>query len=115
MDHWLQRTSENMRWMKLPLSVLVLLLIIGFVVFTPEGLLGKADAIGYAVCHRIDLRSYHIGERPLPLCTRCTGMYLGAMLVSFFSTALAIDAAPRLPDPFLPYLSSWHSLSLWMA
>jgi len=80
MDHWLQRTSENMRWMKLPLSVLVLLLIIGFVVFTPEGLLGKADAIGYAVCHRIDLRSYHIGERPLPLCTRCTGMYLGAIV-----------------------------------
>jgi uncharacterized membrane protein len=47
---------------------------------TPPGLLGKADAIGYAVCHRIDLRSFHIGDRPLPLCVRCTGMYLGALL-----------------------------------
>lgn len=47
---------------------------------TPAGLLGKADAIGYAVCHRIDLRSFHLGGRPLPLCSRCTGMYLGAML-----------------------------------
>ena len=47
---------------------------------TPAGLLGKADAIGYAVCHRIDLRSFHLGERQLPLCARCTGMYLGAML-----------------------------------
>jgi hypothetical protein len=39
---------------------------------TPPGLLGKADAIGYAVCHRIDLRSFHLGDRQLPLCARCT-------------------------------------------
>ncbi|HLE16253.1 MAG TPA: DUF2085 domain-containing protein [Anaerolineales bacterium] len=51
---------------------------------TPAGLLGKADAIGYAVCHRIDLRSFHIGERPLPLCARCSGMYLGAVLGLIF-------------------------------
>lgn len=47
---------------------------------TPPGLLGKADAIGYAVCHRIDLRSFHLGDRQIPLCARCSGMYLGAML-----------------------------------
>ena len=47
---------------------------------TPPGLLGKADAVGYAVCHRIDLRSFHLGDRQLPLCARCSGMYLGAML-----------------------------------
>lgn len=47
---------------------------------TPEGLLGKADAVGYAVCHRIDARSFHLGDRPLPLCARCSGMYLGAVL-----------------------------------
>ena len=47
---------------------------------TPAGLLGKADAIGYAVCHRIDVRSFHLGARSLPLCARCTGIYLGAML-----------------------------------
>ncbi|HNB52538.1 MAG TPA: DUF2085 domain-containing protein [Anaerolineales bacterium] len=47
---------------------------------TPEGLLGKADAIGYAVCHRIDVRSFHLGDRPISLCARCTGMYLGALL-----------------------------------
>jgi uncharacterized membrane protein len=46
---------------------------------TPEGLLGKADALGYAVCHRIDLRSFSIHDRPMPLCARCTGMYLGAL------------------------------------
>lgn len=55
--------------------------------FTPPGLLGKADAIGYAICHRIDLRSFHIGDRPLPLCARCTGIYLGAL---FGMTTLAL-------------------------
>jgi uncharacterized membrane protein len=56
------------------------LLFIGWLLNTPGGLLGKADAIGYAVCHRIDLRSFHLGVRELPLCARCTGMYLGAVL-----------------------------------
>lgn len=46
---------------------------------TPSGLLGKADAVAYAVCHRIDARSFHIGDRQLPLCARCTGTYLGAL------------------------------------
>jgi uncharacterized membrane protein len=60
------------------LAVAVLLL--GWLLNTPPGILGKADAVGYAVCHRIDLRSFHLGERQLPLCARCSGMYLGAML-----------------------------------
>src|SRR5512143_3851532 len=51
---------------------------------TPAGLLGKADAIGYAVCHRIDARSFHIGERQFPLCARCSGMYLGAMVALLY-------------------------------
>lgn len=55
---------------------------------TPAGALGKADAIGYAVCHRIDLRSFHLGERALPLCSRCTGMYLGSLL-AFVTLSLA--------------------------
>ncbi len=51
---------------------------------TPAGLLGKADAVGYAVCHRIDLRSFHIGQRPTSLCARCTGMFLSAFLALGF-------------------------------
>ena len=48
--------------------------------YTPPGLLGKADAIGYAVCHQIPERSFFIGERQAPLCARCTGMYTGALI-----------------------------------
>lgn len=56
------------------------LLLIGWLLNTPAGLLGKADAIGYAVCHRIDLRSLRLGDRQMPLCARCTGMHLAALL-----------------------------------
>ncbi len=68
----------------LPLKGIVVLavglLLFGWVLNTPEGLLGKADAVGYAVCHRIEARSFHLGERPIPLCARCSGMFLGAVL-----------------------------------
>lgn len=69
---------SRIAWEK-PLILVVGLLLVGWLLNTPAGLLGKADAIGYAVCHRIDARSFHIGERQFPLCARCSGMYLGAM------------------------------------
>lgn len=46
--------------------------------------MGKADAIGYAVCHRIEHRSFFLDDRQLPLCARCTGMYLGALITVLF-------------------------------
>ena len=52
----------------------------GWLAFTPPGLLGKADAAGYAVCHRIESRSFMVGDRQTPLCARCSGMYLGALV-----------------------------------
>lgn len=54
---------------------------------TPEGLLGKADAVGYAICHRISVRSFHIHGRQLPLCARCSGMFAGAMLGLIYQIA----------------------------
>lgn len=57
-------------------AVLITLL---WLTLTPQGLLGKADAIGYAVCHRIDTRSFFLGDRQIPLCARCSGMYLGVL------------------------------------
>lgn len=55
------------------------LLFFGWLLNTPSGWLGKADAVGYAVCHRIVVRSLLIEDRPLPLCARCSGMYLGVL------------------------------------
>lgn len=70
-------TAPYWRWVLLGLAMAVTAV---WLFLTPDGPLGKADAVGYAVCHRIDLRSFHIGERPLPLCARCSGMFLGALL-----------------------------------
>jgi len=62
----------------------------GWFLSTPPGLLGKADAVGYAVCHRIDERSFHLDDgRQTPLCARCSGMYLGAMLGLVFQIIIA--------------------------
>lgn len=56
------------------------LLFLGWILNTPSGLSGKADAIGYAVCHQIASHSFFLGDQPFPLCARCSGMYLGALL-----------------------------------
>ncbi|MCX6079804.1 MAG: DUF2085 domain-containing protein [Chloroflexi bacterium] len=61
-------------------------IVAGFLYIAPPGILSKADAIGYAVCHRLDARSFHVDSRQLPLCARCSGMYLGAVIgIAFLS------------------------------
>ena len=39
----------------------------------------KLDAMGFGICHQIHSHSFIIGGHQLPLCARCTGMYLGAL------------------------------------
>jgi uncharacterized membrane protein len=73
------------KYLMVPAAVLVL---IGWFLSTPPGLFGKADAIGYAVCHRIPERSFHIGSFQLPLCVRCSGMYVGAVTGLVFQSII---------------------------
>ena len=80
-----------------------LALLVGWLSSTPPGALGKADAIGYAVCHRIEVRSFHLGDRPLPLCARCTGMYLGTLLA--VGTFLGLGRRRAGSFPAWPYLA----------
>lgn len=77
-----------MRIYKILLGLTLAILLVGWLVNTPAGLLGKADAIGYAVCHRIPGRSFFLGDRPLPMCARCSGMYLGALVGLLFQLRL---------------------------
>lgn len=56
---------------------------------SPEGALGKLDAIGYAVCHRIDARSFQIDDRQLPLCARCTGEFYAAGVALIFQAFIS--------------------------
>lgn len=80
MHGYLARVSIHKQYWKGLVIITFVLTLFAWLLNTPAGILGKADAIGYAVCHRIDLRSFHIGETQLPLCARCSGMYLGAMV-----------------------------------
>ena len=66
--------------LKICLVVAALALVGVWLYETPAGLLGKIDAIGYTVCHQAPARSFAIGERAMPLCARCTGMFLGALI-----------------------------------
>ena len=80
-------TNESRR-SAFPLPWLIIVLAVAasaaFLVATPAGdLLGKADMVGYAVCHRIESHSFVIAGRQLPLCARCTGTFIGALLGLF--------------------------------
>lgn len=98
---------KTLFWGKSFILLAVALVFFGWLWNTPAGLLGKADAVGYAVCHRIDSRSFHLGERQLPLCVRCTGMYLGAML------ALAYQGAYAGRRGGMPAKKIWFALGLF--
>ena len=41
-----------------------------------------AYTLGSLICHQIAIRSFHLGSLPLPVCARCTGIYLGAAAMS---------------------------------
>ena len=97
-------TLKRVAWEK-PVLLAVGLLLLGWLLNTPGGLLGKADAVGYAVCHRIDARSFHLGDRQIPLCTRCSGMYLGAVVGLGFQAVLGRRRAGSPPRGVLVILA----------
>jgi uncharacterized membrane protein len=89
----LPRLNGISRWL-VPLAAV--LAIAAWIYIAPPGILGKADAIGYAVCHRIDERSFHVLGRQLPLCARCTGEF-NAAAVGLIFQALVSRRRSRLP------------------
>lgn len=59
--------------------VVALLVVATFLLSPPWTVLGKTRLVGYAICHQIPERSFHIHGQQLPLCARCTGIYMGAL------------------------------------
>lgn len=88
--------SRTLIW----LTVLAALIVIGiWLAYTPAGVQGKADAVGYAICHRIEERSFTTyGDRPLPMCARCSGIYAGVMTGLLSIAAVGRLRASRLPS-----------------
>jgi uncharacterized membrane protein len=76
-----QKIQNILRWF---VPIAAALAFAAWMYLSPEGALGKLDAIGYAVCHRIDARSFQIDDRQLPLCARCTGEFYAAGFALIF-------------------------------
>lgn len=107
--NWLRlggwQAAERRRWLPFLIALAALLLIGFYTVTDIERLshsivLTGSDWIGYAFCHRISERSFAISGRQLPLCARCTGMYLGVAL-----TLVVMALSGRLKRGDFPPLS----------
>lgn len=73
------------RW-QIALLIMFTLTLLGFWTISDpnrlaaSGILTAGDYAGAAFCHRISTRSFSILGRPIGLCARCSGMYLGFFL-----------------------------------
>lgn len=88
----MEKASPQPRFTNLTRFLVPIAAVLVFAVWfsiAPPGLLGKADAVGYAICHRIDERSFQIGDRQLPLCARCTGEFFAAGISLLFFTIVS--------------------------
>ena len=68
-----------------------------FILVEPHDAQVKADVIGFATCHRIPERSLFIAGTQLPLCARCTGIYLGLLTGWLYLIARGRTRAAQLP------------------
>ncbi len=82
------------RWL-VPIAALVALGT--WIYIAPPGLMGKLDAVGYAVCHRLDSHSLHVGGIQMPLCARCTGEFNAAAIALAFQAVVG-GRKSKLPN-----------------
>ncbi|MEP7288260.1 MAG: DUF2085 domain-containing protein [Chloroflexota bacterium] len=85
------------RWLAGAVAVFAVIVLFVWMESTPPGIDGKIDAVGYAICHRIPARSFLINGMPMPLCARCTGIYLGVMTSFLIAVASGRTKVSRLP------------------
>lgn len=65
--------------------------------------LGLGDYAGAAFCHRITARTFMIAGRPMPLCARCSGMYIG--FIVFFLLMIGSGRERRAAYPPLKIMA----------
>ncbi len=96
-DVFEQTPRRPPRWLSALVGISAVLVLFAWVMGTPPGVLGKADAVAYAICHRIPARSFLINGVPMPLCARCTGIYLGVMTSFLIAVASGRTRTSRTP------------------
>jgi uncharacterized membrane protein len=90
------RDKARILIVKIVLAAFVLAGLIAWLILTPPGFFGKLGAVGYSLCHQIAERSFFFYTLQMPLCSRCTGMYIGAMVG--FAFLLPAKRRSRLPS-----------------
>ncbi|MFN4111281.1 MAG: DUF2085 domain-containing protein [Ignavibacteria bacterium] len=50
------------------------------------------------LCHQIESRTFFIGGKPMLICSRCTGIYLGSLILFFILTI--ISSLRKILDKF---------------
>ncbi len=89
-------SSPLHRYTKWAVPIATLIALAAWIYIAPPGLMGKLDAVGYAVCHRLGSHSLHIGSIQMPLCARCSGEFNAAAIALVFQAVLA-PRASKLP------------------
>jgi hypothetical protein len=67
-----------------------------------------AYGFGALVCHQRPERSFHVAGVQLPVCARCTGLYVSAAIGIVFAWARS-RSSPALP------FARWRAYLLWAA
>jgi len=61
-----------------------------------SALIAAVYTIGSLVCHQLPERSFHLGAALLPVCARCTGIYLGAVAGAAFALRASASRGLRV-------------------
>ncbi len=85
------------RWLRRVAPIFALAAIGVFLLTPPWNILVKTRLIGYAVCHQLPDRSFHAAGEQLPLCARCSGTFLGALVGFAMLTLRGRRRAASLP------------------
>ena len=106
------RAIARSRRTDLVAAALALAFVLAGLLAPPSGLLDKADRAAYAVCHRLPERTFSVAGRPLPLCARCSGTYLGLAVGLAVLAARGRSRASQFPAPkhlavFAAFLLIW--------
>jgi uncharacterized membrane protein len=54
---------------------------------------------GRVICHQRPERSFHLFAEQLPVCARCTGLYLGGAVAAVLYVAVRSSGSASMPEP----------------
>jgi len=94
-----ERPSKK-RWVR-PLAIVLAASVALFLFAPPWPQFDRLSWVGYAVCHQIPSRSFHPGGHQLPLCCRCSGTFLGALLGLVYHWAIDRRRSAGMPPPWI--------------